>query len=86
LLVNLSGLVDVDVELQRLTKEADRIKPLLMNLKKKTESSNYESQVRLSSLITNHACREVFVLESMILYLPIDTHVQFRLISLLLVL
>ena len=52
LLVDLSGIIDVDIELARLTKEVDRLLPIIDSYKKKMSASDYEKvpeKVRLDN-------------------------------------
>lgn len=45
LLVNLTGIIDIEKEIARLTKDLDRLNPVVESLKKKMEAPGYEEKV-----------------------------------------
>ena len=71
LLVDLTGLIDIDQELQRLTKERERVELSADQLKKKMEAAGYEAKVpepvRISnSEKLNSLCAELDAMRSAI--------------------
>lgn len=53
LLVNLAGILDVDVEINRLTKEVERLTPMIDSYRRKIAVPDYETKVPETIRITN---------------------------------
>ena len=45
LLVNLTGIIDIDKEIARLTKDLERLNPVIENIKKKMDAPGYTEKV-----------------------------------------
>jgi len=53
ILVNLTGIIDIDIEINRLTKDIERLTPLINTYKRKMTAADYESKVPESVRISN---------------------------------
>ena len=53
LLVNLTGIIDIDQEIQRLSKEKERLGPAIETYRRKVDAPGYESKVPEAVRATN---------------------------------